>query len=491
MTINDLAIAHVILPLLTAPILLLVNRARIAFWITMIVSVAVLIIVSLLLFDVSENGTIHYYLGGWQPPLGIEYRIDMLSAFMLLIVSTIATVTLPYAAVNLTNELKPGSYVKFYITWLLCLGALLGLASSGDIFNMFVFLEISALSSYILIAMGQDKRALLSSFQYLIVGTIGATFFLIGIGLLYAQTGTLNLIDLANRITELKSSPTILTAFCFLTVGVLSKLAAFPLHGWLPGAYTYAPSAVSAFLAGTATKVALYVLIRLVYTVFGIDFVLDVFPLSELMILLGLCGIYLGAIKAIFENNLKRIFAYSSVAQIGYLLVGLGLLSASGLTATLVHAFNHALIKTAVFLALGVVIFRTRFISLQDINGLGPRMPLTMTAIVVSGFSLIGLPATSGFISKWYLVTAVLEQDRWILAALILAGSVLAAVYVFRIIEAAWFNKAIHDVQEAPLTLLVPLLLLTFANIYFGFDTRLSVGIANNITQLIYSGPSP
>tara|TARA_R110002072_G_scaffold46082_1_gene127827 strand:- start:6149 stop:7621 length:1473 start_codon:yes stop_codon:yes gene_type:complete len=489
MTINNLAILHVILPLLAAPILLLVNRERVAFWITMAVSVAVLIFVSLLLIEVRANGPIYYFLGGWNPPLGIEYRIDLLSAFMLLIVATVATVTLPYAAVNQTTELESDAYVKFYVVWLISFGALLGLASSGDIFNIFVFLEISALSSYILIAMGRDKRALLASFQYLVVGTIGATFFLIGIGLLYAQTGTLNLLDLSNRVEELKDSPTAITAFCFLAAGILLKLAAFPLHGWIPNAYAYAPSSVSALFAGTATKIALYLLIRIIHTVFGIEFALGILPFDELIILLGLCGVFAGSIKAIFEDNLKRMFAYSSVAQVGYLMIGVGLLSASGLTATLVHVFNHALMKSAVFLALGAVIYRTGLVSIKDIAGLGTRMPLTMATIVIAGFSLIGLPATSGFISKWYLVTSVLEQDRWILAALILAGSLLAAIYVFRIIEAAWFNPPRHEVREAPLPLLVPLCLLAFANIYFGFDTRFSVGVSTAISQLVFLEP--
>jgi multicomponent Na+:H+ antiporter subunit D len=486
MTMQQLTILHVILPLLAAPILLLVNRERVAFWITMAVSLAVLAFVVLLLIEVSVNGPISYYLGGWKPPVGIEYRIDLLSAFMLLIVAAIGTITLPYAAVNQTNELESGSYVKFYIAWLLCFGALLGLASSGDIFNIFVFLEISALASYILIAMGRDKRALLASFQYLVLGTIGATFFLIGIGLVYAQTGTLNLIDLSTRVEDLKDSPTLLTGFCFLAVGVLLKLAAFPLHGWLPDAYTHAPSVVSAFLAGTATKIALYLLIRLIHSVFGVEFVFSALPLDELIIILGLCGIFLGSIKAIFESNIKRMFAYSSVAQIGYLLIGVGLLSASGLTATLIHVFNHALMKSAVFLALGAVIYRTGLVNIKDLAGLGPRMPLTMATIVIAGFSLIGLPGTSGFISKWYLVSAVLEQDRWMLAIMILVGSLLAAVYVFRLIEAAWFNEPKHDVKEAPLTLLVPICLLAFANIYFGFDTRLSVDVSSAISQLIF-----
>lgn len=485
---GQLPILHVLLPLLAAPIALLFNSARVAFWISMVTSITVLVIVSMLMVQVMDSGAVSYHLGGWAPPLGIEYRIDLLSAFMLLIVSAMGTIALPYASVSISKEIEPHNHVKFYVAWMLCFGALLGLASSADIFNIFVFIEVSALASYALISMGQDKRALLASFQYLVLGTIGATFFLIGIGLLYAQTGTLNLADIAIRIQSVTSSPTVLTAFCFLLVGLLLKLAAFPLHGWLPDAYAYAPSVVSAFLAATATKVALYLVIRIFYSTFGTDFSFTALPLTELLIAMGLLGVFVGSIKAIFEENLKRMFAYSSVAQIGYLLIGVGLLSASGLTATLVHVFNHALIKGAVFLALGAIVFQTGFIGLKDIAGLGPRMPLTMATIVIAGFSLIGLPATVGFISKWYLVIAVLEQDRWLLAALILAGSLLSAVYVFRIIEAAWFGEAKHDVKEAPLLLLVPALLLAVANIYFGFDTRLSVDVSETIVQLMFLG---
>lgn len=483
-----LPILHILLPLLAAPVCLLLNRRRAVMILSVVIAIGILVSVAVLFATVMSSGTVSYELGGWAPPIGIEYRIDALSAFVLLIVAAIGAITLPYAAANIQREIDERLHVRFYVAFLLCLGALLGLASSGDIFNIFVFLEISALASYILIAMGRNRRALLASFEYLVLGTIGATLFLIGIGLAYAQTGTLNIVDLSQRIAELPASGTLLTAFCFMTVGVLLKVAVFPLYNWLPEAYTQAPSPVSALLAATATKVALYLLIRLIFTVFGVDFVVAALPLEEILVALGLLGIFVGSTRAIFEENLKRMFAYSSVAQIGYLLLPLGLLTASGLTATLVHLFNHALMKGAVFLALGAIVYQVGHVNLKDIAGLGSKMPLTMATIVIAGFSLIGLPGTAGFISKWYLLSAVIEQDRWILAGILLAGSLLTAVYIFRIIEKAWFNEAVHNPREAPLALLVPTALLAIANIYFGIDTRLNVGVSELTTQLLFGG---
>ena len=266
------------------------------------------------------------------------------------------------------------------------------MAITGDAFNLFVFLEISSLSSYILIGMGSDRRALTAAFQYLIVGTIGATFIVIGVGLLYMMTGTLNMADLAVRIPPLAHSRTVLSAFAFLTVGIGIKAAMFPLHMWLPNAYTYAPSTVTAFLAGTATKVAVYALFRFFFTIFGATPLFARFPVDEILMAIAIAGILIASTIAISQTNVKRLLAYSSVAQIGYMVLGMSLLSVTGLTAGIVHMFNHAIIKGGLFLALGCIMYRLGSVCLDDLQGLGKSMPWTMGAVVVGGLGLIGIP---------------------------------------------------------------------------------------------------
>lgn len=484
-----LPILQVILPLLGAPICLILRQARLVWLFAVLVSVFAFAVSLLILNQVFNEGEIIYFLGGWEAPFGIEYHVDALNGFLLVLVTSISSVVLLGAHKSIENEIDEDKHTYFYIAYLLCLAGLLGIVLTGDAFNVFVFLEISSLSSYTLIAMGKDRRALWASYQYLIMGTIGATFILIGIGLMYAMTGTLNMYDLAERLPEVSNSRTVITAFSFFIVGVCLKLALFPLHLWLPNAYAYAPSIVTAFLAATATKVAIYVLLRFIFTIFGISFALTKLPLQEVLLILGLMGVFAASFVAIRQSNVKRLFAYSSVAQIGYMILGFSIATPTGLKATLLHLFNHALMKGALFLALAAVVYRVGSVEINRFQGLGKQMPITMAAIVVGGMSLIGVPLTVGFVSKWYLVLGAMERGWWPVVVLILLGSLLALVYVWKIIEVAYFKPVSAEnehVREAPISLLIPALILVAANLYFGIDTRFTVGVAQLATQNLF-----
>jgi multicomponent Na+:H+ antiporter subunit D len=489
--LTHLPVLQVLVPLIAAPLCLFLKQTRVVWLFTLLASALAFLISILLLQQVLTTGSISYALGGWEAPLGIEYRIDLLSAYLLLLISGISTVVLLAAHTSIEKEIAHNKHSLFYILYLLSLTGMLGIVATGDAFNVFVFLEISSLSAYALIALGNDKRALWAAYQYLIMGTIGATFILIGIGLMYQVTGTLNMNDLANRLPEVAQTRMVFTAFAFVIVGVCLKLALFPLHLWLPNAYAYAPSIITAFFAATATKVAIYLLIRFTYSIFGFSFSFTALPLQLLFAVLGLLGIFLASTRAIYQLNVKHLFAYSSIAQIGYIIVGFSISTAAGLTATLLHMFNHALMKGALFLALAAVMYRVGSVQLTRFQGLGRQMPLTMAAIVVGGLSLIGVPLTVGFVSKWYLVLALIEKGWWPVAVLILSGSLLAVVYVWRIVELAYFKPAAADrqtVKEAPLSLLIPIWILVAANIYFGIDTRLTVQVAQAASQNLFGG---
>lgn len=489
---SQLPALQVVVPLIAAALCLILSRLPAAWLITFAASAVSMLVSFLMLEEVLQSGVIDYAFGGWAAPFGIAYRVDIVNAYVLMIVSTISTVISVFARVSVASEIEAHNQGFFYTAWLLCLTGLLGIAITGDAFNLFVFLEISALASYVLIAMGSDRRALTAAYQYLIMGTIGATFILIGVGLLYALTGTLNMLDLAARLPEVADSRTARTGFAFLTVGLGLKIALFPLHLWLPNAYAYAPSAVSAFLAATATKVAVYVLLRFVFSVFGVEFALGAMPLALGLAVLGSIAVLSASTVAIFQQNLKRMLAYSSVAQIGYLVLGVSLATPAGLTATLLHLFNHALMKGALFVALGCIAWRIGSSRLEDFAGLGYRMPWTMGVFVVGGLSLIGIPLTAGFISKWYLVLASLEKGWWPVTVVIIAGSLLAIIYIWRVVEKAYLVKppAQTAKAEAPVSMLVPAWLLAIANLYFGSHTDLSVGIATRAAAGLF-GAAP
>ena len=489
-----LSALQVVGPLFAAPTCILLGRGRLAWAFATLVCWAALAISAALLWQVWTSGPVSYALGSWAPPIGIEYRVDMANAFMLLIVSAVAAVVLPFARDSVRREIPAEKEHLFYCMLLLNVTGLLGMTVTGDAFNVFVFLEISSLSTYALIAMGRDRRALTAAFRYLVMGTIGATFFVIGVGLVYMMTGTLNMADMAARIGPVADTRPVLAAFAFITVGLALKFALFPLHLWLPNAYAYAPSAVSAFLAATATKVAIYVLLRFTYTIFGGAFAFERLPLGWVLFLPGLAAIFAGSVVAIFQSDARRVLAYSSVGQIGYIALAISLTTIAGVAAGTLHIFNHALAKATLFCALGCVYARIGSVRVSQLGGIGREMPLTMAAFVIGGFSLIGFPLTAGFISKWYLVQAILELKQWWLAALVLLSSLLAVVYVWRIIEAAYFRdrpEGRPEATEAPPLMLAATWVFAAANIYFGVETSLTVGDAFAAAKALLLGGAP
>ena len=499
-------VLQVVLPLLAAPLCLLLglfggadkagaragsnarSGADRAWALAVVVSWGALAIALLLLRQVLDGGgePLSVMLGGWAAPWGIEYRIDPLAGFMLVLVAGMAALAISGARRLVEREVPAGLRGLFYTAFLLCLAGQLGIVATGDAFNLFVFLEIASLSSYTLISLGSDRRALTSAYRYLVIGTIGATFILIGIGLLYMMTGTLNMSDLAARLPAVADSRTVRTAFAFLSVGIGIKLALFPFHLWLPGAYTYAPSVVTTFLAATATKVGVYVLLRFCCTVFGWEFSFQLMPLAPVLLVLGGMAVLSASTVAIFQDNVKRMLAYSSIAQIGAIVIGIGLANATGMMAAVLHLFNHAVMKGALFLALSAIIYRSGGGHLKNLAGMGQRMPWTAAVLVIGGLGLIGVPLTAGFISKWYLVVAALERGWWPIAVVLLAGSLIAMAYVWRIVDALYFSPSPESrgaVAEAPLSLLLPAWALAVVSLVFGVWTRPLVEVAAAATR--------
>lgn len=479
---------EVVVPLIAAPLTLLLRRPTAA-WAVATAACGFSFLAALLLAaEVAVQGPISYHIGSWAPPWGIEYRIDVLNAFVLALVSGVAAAAAPYAWRSVAAELPRDQIYLFYTMYCLCVAGLLGMTITGDAFNLFVFMEIASLSSYVLIALGRDRRALLAAFQYLILGTIGATFFVIGVGLLYLMTGTLNLADIAARLPEVRTTRPVLAALAFITVGVSLKLALFPLHLWLPNAYTYAPSTVTVLLAATATKVAVYVLLRFYFSVFGPRLVFGILPMPEILLALSIVAIVTASLVALWQVDLKRLLAYSSVAQIGYITLGLSMASRDGLTAAVVHLFNHGITKGALFLLVGGIALRAGRAGFDRLRGLGGRMPITSLGIVIAGLSLIGVPGTAGFVSKWYLVLGAIEGGRWWLAAFVVATSLIAVAYVWRFVEAAYLSvpgERTPAAGEPPPAMLVPAWLMVAACVYFGFDTSFTVGSARSAAALM------
>ena len=486
---------QIVVPLLAAPLCSLVRSPAVAWSLATVVSGASFMVALALAVAVSDGSEIAYLLGGWAAPWGIEYRIDALNALVLVIVSGASTVSLVHARLSVAREVRRERIGLLYTAWLLCLTGMLGITITGDVFNVFVFLEIASLSTYVLVALGPGPAALLAAFRYLVLGSIGATFFLIGVGLLYMMTGTLNMADLSARAGDVAHTRTVAAGLVFVVLGMGLKAAVFPLHAWLPAAYAHAPSSAASFLAGTATKVSVYVLARFLFDIFGVDLSFERLGMGVFLIPLAIAGVLAGSAVAVFQDSVKRLLAWSSIAQIGYMVLGLGLGTAAGVTASVVHLFNHAVMKVALFLAIGNLVYRVGSDAIANLSGLGRRMPWTMGAFMVAAMSLVGVPLTAGFVSKWYLLRAALDEGMWPLAVVIVASSLLAAIYMWRVVNAAFFTRAVPDTVQAHAhevhwTMVAPVVVLALANVYFGVETSFSIGFAE-LAGAALTGVSP
>ena len=474
----------IVLPLLLGAITAILPSRSLAWWTAFIVTVIVTITSFGLVLNMISEGTTVYTMGGWDPPHGISLVVDTLNAPVLLLISAMAVLTIVYGMPATVAEVEPKKRAPFYAAFLICFAGLLGMVVTGDAFNVFVFLEVSSISTYALVAMGaaRDRRALSASYNYLILGSIGATFFVIGLGFLYMETGTLNMADMGRILADLDGGSRVASvAFGFIVVGLGLKLAMFPLHTWLPGAYAYAPSMVTIFLASTATKAALYLLLRFSFTIFDPNFDYVGAVLRYLLVGVGVIGMIFASLQAIFQTDVRRTLAFSSVAQVGYMLLGIGLATAAGLAAGYLHLLNHAIIKGGLFIALGAFWYRFGITRIEDFEGLSKTMPLTMGAFTVSALSLIGVPFTAGFVSKVNLATAAADKGWWWAVAVIVITSVLAIIYMGRILLSAYFGDAPQiDGQaakrnEAPMMMLVPMWILAIMSIAVGSNI-LSLG---------------
>lgn len=431
---------------------------------------------------VLREGTIYYWLGGWSPPWGIEYVIDTLNAFVLVVVLFMSFMCVIYSKRSIEQE-QPRKIVLFYVVFQLLVTGLCGITVTGDIFNLYVFLEISALAAYALIAVA-GGRALKASYNYVIMGSLGACFFLLGVGFLYAVTGTLNMADLSRLLPTLYGNRAVQAAFVFFAVGLSIKVALFPLHVWQPDAYTYSPSAVTVIIATAMAKVSVYAFIRVIFSVFTIKFIDSYVGIDVALCWIAAMGIIAGSVLAIMQTNLKRMLAYSSVAQIGYIVLGIGLapMSAWGLVGAVAHILNHALMKGCLFCAAGAFIYKLGLRDIRDFEGLGKKMPYASFAFTIAAISMIGVPPCTGFATKFFLILASLQAtdalpvSGYIFVAVLLTSTLLNLSYFWRVIDRIYFIRSEEghgkgqeiERTDVPLSMAIPMLILAVLCIIVG-----------------------
>jgi multicomponent Na+:H+ antiporter subunit D len=435
-----------------------------------VVTVSVSLISAIgLLQQVINSGKISYRLGGWDPPWGIEYMVDHLNAYLLVIVTAIALLAAIFS-LRPIERVMPARIPQFYSLFLLLTTGLIGMTITGDAFNLYVLIEITSISCYALIAKGDD-RSPLASFNYLIIGTVGACFYLLGVGYLYIMTGSLNMLDIAKILPTVYGTNAIVAAFSFFMVGIAIKMAFFPVHGWLPNAYTHSPDVVSAFMAATVTKVSAYVMIRVMFTVFDPSYSLKVFPVMDLLGWLSVGAMMYGCTLALAQREIKRLLSYIIIAEVGYIVVGISVANRLGFIGSVLHIMNDAIMMVCLFLVAGAVAFKTGAKTIDDYRGLAKRMPLSAAAFLVGTLSVVGVPPTCGFFSKWYLLLGTIEAGRYIYTAALLLSSLMSAIVGFRVLQSIYSTSSERPSlkDEAPLSMLGPIYVSVVAIMVIGF----------------------
>lgn len=437
---------------------------------------------------VAGGDALRYALGGWAPPFGIEYVVDHVSAFVATVITGVALAVVVAARRAAARE-AAGRRGLFYALVLLLLAGLTGMVVTGDLFNVFVFMEISSLAAYALVSLGR-RAGMFAAYRYLILGTVGGSFYLLGVAFLYFTTGTLNITDTARLLAETEPNTSVAVGAAFIFAGLGMKMALVPLHLWLPDAYTFAPSSVSALIAPIMTKVGAYVMVRMFISVFPDGYLTNEIPVTQALLALGLAGMVYGAYAAMGQHDLRRMLAYSSVSQLGLIAVGVGIATPLGIAAALLHVMNHALMKGMLFTAAMSMRLGTGVSDVRMLAGVGRRMPVTSAVFAVGAVAMVGIPPTVGFFSKWYVSIAAIDEGLWFVLAVVLASSLLSAVYLFRVIERLYLapSPAIAGgsddgpedsaaaaprerggvLRESPLDVTMPMALLALAAIALG-----------------------
>lgn len=392
--------------------------------------------------SIISGNTIQYNLGGWSAPIGISLAVDGLSFFFCLLVLGTGLLIIIYSL---------GTYLyarRYYSLLLIAFSGLLGVILTRDIFNLYVFFEILAVASYILITYKRKGRAMKASFKYLIMTESAWVLFLLAIAILYGLTGTLNMDIISSEIGRIYgSNPQIIyLLFSMMMIAFGIKCGMFPLHTWIPEAHSQAPTPVSGLLSGLVLKVGIYAMLRIFYLFFGGTLFLLSF--GKIIIYLGVITLILGACLALVQDEIKKLLAYSSINQIGFILVGVGLGTELGLAGALFHILNHAIIKTALFFCAGIIISQTGFWKISQLKGIWRKMPAVTFAFTILSLAVIGIPPFNGFVSKLFIIQAALIEGYFVIIFFLLVGILISAAYYFRIIQIFFAREESAEIRD-------------------------------------------
>lgn len=435
---SDALPVAVVLPIVGAALTFIAIRMRepLGWWMAFLTGALEVVIAGLVLRDVLADGRFTHELAGFPPPAGIELVADGLSAPVFGLVAITAFAVLVYARGAGPHR---GS---FYVGYLLLVGGLAGVTLTGDLFNMYVFLEITGLAAYALVASAGTGRSAYAAFKYLLIGTVGASLFLLGVGYAYVATGTLNMADLADRLAVVGyDSRLVIASFALVVTGLVIKTALYPVHTWQPEAYASAPDSVSTFISALVSTVAAYAIARVLFSVFTVEFFVVVPEAQQVLLVVASISVVAGSALAVMQSEVKRMLAYSSVSQYGIVIAAFAVAEPTAIVGAIILLVGHALMKGGLFAAVGAIATATGATTVEDYGDLAARAPTGSFAFAVLAFALVGVPPAVGFIGKWYIVLGAVGAEVWLVAGVLLTSTLLTLAYFARLIERVYFGN--------------------------------------------------
>jgi len=416
------------------------------------------------LIEMATKRHILYFIGGWRPPFGITLVLDGLSVLMLLVINLVGLMATIFS-INYMEKFT--AKYKFYSLLMLMIAGMNGISITGDLFNMFVFIEISAISSYALVAFGTGDEELEAAFKYMVMGEIASLLILLSIALIYAAISTLNMADISQVIAGQGTKPIIILCSILFIIGFGLKAALVPFHAWLPDAHPSAPAPISALLSGAVIKIlGVYAIIRVFFNIFGITPIV-----SSILLFLSGASMIIGVLLQLGQNDLKRLLAYCSISQIGYVLLGIGLGTPLGIIGGLFHLLNHAVFKSLLFLNSGAIEYATGTREIMKLGGLAKKMPFTSVSGFIGSFAASGVPPFNGFWSKLIIILAAIEAQQYLLAAIAGVSAVLTLTSFIRMQRRTFLGilpSRLSEIKEVPIAMKTPLVVLSLLCIILG-----------------------
>ena len=425
-----------------------------------------------------------YTVGAWKVPIGINMVLDGLSALMLITISVVAFASTLFSVEYMKMYT---SKLRYYSLFLLMLAGMNGVVLSGDMFNLYVFMEIASVASYALVGFGCEHEELEASFKYIVLGTVASAFILLGIGMTYGTVGSLNMAQISEQISRNGMSNALLFAIALFIMGFGLKAALVPFHAWLPDAHPSAPAPISSMLSGVLIKaLGIYTLARILFNVIGVSE-----QFSLILMVLGTLSMVVGVLLALGQLDLKRLLAYSSISQVGYIILGIGLGTPLGILGGLFHLMNHSVFKSLLFLNSGAFEYTTGTRQLEEMGGLKEKMPVTVNTSIIASMSIAGVPPFSGFWSKLIIIAACVEAGRPIFAFWAVFISVLTLALYIRMQKYILFKELkekLKSIKEVPALMCLSMILLALLCVSMGGLLLLRAEVLTPAVQVLLNG---